>query len=330
MTPATIRQPLAILGAALLLGPLAALARDRPLFELTDPRGDDHGSGDLVYPDNSDYAKGELDLLSLSASRGDGGTWFAATFARPVRRPERRAIDAIGTQLDDVAKNGFYTFNIDVYIDMDRKPGSGGTRTLPGRRVEIAPDFAWDRAVVLTPRPFYARSELKRSMMRALKQEMKKDTSRFTDQEADAMILSIPDDVERHVFFPNETRVRGREIDFFVPDSFLGGPPSSDWAYVVLVSAADLQQNVDLGGMLGVANSQEERLLILPVAAGRPRETLGGGREDDALQPPIVDLIAPPGTTQERLLADYSRHDQRPVRLPGVVPSQRAAEPAKP
>ena len=323
MTPHPLRAFAAL--AAFLLAPLAVAAKDKPIFELTDPRGDDHGAGSLVYPDNPDYAPGDLDLLSLSARRGDGGTWFVANFARAVRQPERRPIDAIGTQLDAVAKNGFYTFNVDVYIDVDRKPGSGGQRTLPGRRVEVDPDFAWDRAVVLTPRPFYAKSELKRSMMRALRQELKKDDSELSDEQADAMLLAIPEDVETHVFFPAQTRVRGREIEFFVPDEFLGGPPSADWGYLVMVSAADLQQSLDLSGKVGLGGPSEERLLILPVTMGRPRESLGGGRDGDWLQPPIVDLIAPPGTTQEKLLADYSRHDQRPVRLPGVVPAQASA-----
>jgi hypothetical protein len=324
MTVSMLRRTLAPLLAAAILTPLALAAKERPLLELTDPRGDDHGGGDLLYPDNSDYARGELDLLALRATRGSGGTWFTAEFARPVRQPERRAIDQLGTQLTDVARNGFYTFNIDIYIDVDRKPGSGGTRMLPGRRAEVAPEFAWDRGVVLTPRPFYARGELKRSMMRALKNELKKQSSRYTESEAQAMMIAVPDDVERRVFFPSQTRVRGREIEFFVPDDFLGGPPSPDWAYVVIVTAADLQQSEDLVGKLGFGDPKEERLLILPMAPGHPREVLGGGREDDNMGPPVVDLIAPPGTTQERLLGDYSVRDQRPVALPGVVPSQPA------
>jgi hypothetical protein len=301
----------------------AAAAKDLPLFELTDPRGDDHGDGSLLYPDNDSYARGELDLLSLAARRGDGGTWFVATFARPVRVPDQRAIDIVGTNLDDLAREGFYTFNLDVYIDIDREPGSGGRRTLPGRRVQVAADSAWDRAIVLTPRPHFARAELRRSMTRALRREMKDEQRELTDAEVDAMILSIPDDIERHVYFPHQVRVRGNRVESFVPDAFLGGPPSADWGYVVLVSAADLQQSVDLAGRLGVTDPAEERLLILPLATGRPRDAVGGGREGHTLQPGIFDVVVPAGATQEQMLRDYDQRGHRPVELPGVVPSQQ-------
>jgi hypothetical protein len=318
MTRSTLHT-VATLATAVLLAPAVLHAKDRLLFEITDPRGDDHGDGSLVYPDNDSYAPGELDLLSFGARRGDEGTWFVAELARPVREPDRRIIDGLGTTLDTVAKEGFYTLNVDVYIDMDRKPESGGHYTLPGRRVQVAPEFAWDRAVVLTPRPHYARSELRRSMMRALRREMKKDEPDLSDEQAEAMILSIPDDVERHVWFPNQVRTSGRRIEFFVPDSFLGGAPDPSWAYVVLVTAAELEQSAELAGRLGLTDPPEERLLVQPLATGRPRTAVGGGREDHTLQPPVFDILAPAGKTQEQLLRDYDQRQNRPVRLPGVV-----------
>jgi hypothetical protein len=309
---------LALCAAACL--PSAGAAKERPIFELTDPRGDDHGDGSLLYPDNDSYAKGELDLVSLAARRDGAGTWFVATFARPVRVPDQRAIDAIGTNLDDLAREGFYTLNLDIYIDVDRQPGSGGQYTLPGRRVEVAADSAWDRAVVLTPRPHFARSELRRSMMRALRREMKKEQPELSDAQAEAMILAIPDDVERHVYFPHQVRVRGNRVELYVPDSFLGGPPSAEWGYVVLVSAADLQQSVDLAGRLGLTDEAEERLLIQPLAVGHPRDAVGGGREGHTLQPAIFDILVPAGKRQEELLRDYDQRGNRPVVLPAVVP----------
>jgi hypothetical protein len=42
---------------------------------------------------------------------------------------------------------------LDLYLDTDGKPGSGQTQALPGRRVRIHPEFAWERALVLTARP---------------------------------------------------------------------------------------------------------------------------------------------------------------------------------
>jgi hypothetical protein len=315
------RLGLAALAAALLLLPAGAAARERPIFELSDPRGDDHGDGTLVYPDNDSYAPGELDLVSFAARPGDGGTWFVLELARPVRAPDRRTVDAIGTTLDSLARHGFYTFNVDVYIDTDRKIGSGNRYTLPGRRVEVAPETAWDRAVVLTPRPHFARSELRRSMMRALRREMKQDEPTLTDAQAEAMLVAIPAEVERHVYFPHQVKVVGRRIEMFVPDEFLGGKASADWGYVVMVTAADLQQSVDLAGRVGLTDEQEERLLIQPLAVGRPREAVGGGREGHTLQPAIFDLLAPAGKTQEDLLRDYDQRQERRAQVPGVVPS---------
>ena len=45
--------------------------------------------------------------------------------------------------------------------------------------------------------------------------------------------------------------------------------------------------------------------MILPIAPGRRRESFGGGREDDPLQPSLVDVIIPAGTAQETVLKDY-------------------------
>jgi hypothetical protein len=315
----------AALAAALLLGPATAAAKEQFLFELTDPRGDDHGDGSLVYPDNDSYAPGELDLVSFAVRPDDGGSWFVLEMARPVRTPDRRPVDALGTSLDSLARHGFYTFNVDVYIDTDRKVGSGGQYTLPGRRVEVAPETAWDRAVVVTPRPFFARSELRRSLMRALRREMRKDEPELTDAQAEAMLQQIPADVERHVFFPHQVKVSGRRVEAFVPDEFLGGKPSPDWAYLVIVTAADLEQSADLSGRLGLTDPGEERLLVQPLAMGRPREAVGGGREGHTLQPVVFDLLAPPGVRQEDLLGDYDQRGKRRAQLPGVVPS-RAGE----
>ena len=176
---AVVLLPLA--GPALLP---AAEARGKPvIFKLEDPRGDDHGDGSLVYPLRDDFEPGDLDLLSFSARAENGGTTFEATFARPVRSPGRRTIDIGGGNLNDVARFGFYTFNVDVYIDMDRIPGSGSTNMLPGRVAEIAPENAWERAVCLTPRPYEAQEALRRLMVRTVKHDAKTDKKKLSEND---------------------------------------------------------------------------------------------------------------------------------------------------
>ncbi|HSL83320.1 MAG TPA: glucodextranase DOMON-like domain-containing protein [Thermoanaerobaculia bacterium] len=327
-TPASVfAAGIALLAlVALTPAPTPAAAAEQPLlFQLDDPRGDDHGDGTLLYPANDDYVRGDLDLVSFAARRGDGGTWFEATFARPIRKPDARAIDGLGTPLQSVAQLGFFTFNIDVYIDRDRQPGSGGVVALPGRKARIAPDHAWDRAVVLTPQPHAARGELKRLLVRALEEELDLDEPGLELAQAVEMRHRIPMDVEDRVFFPTRVRVRGQKVSFFVPDRFLGAPASPEWSYVVAVSGADLLQSFELTGRLGLSAADEDGLMILPVTSGRPRDHFGG-RERAPLQPPLVDILVPPGTTQEEVLQSYDLAEGLPVELPGVVPAEVGTE----
>lgn len=315
----TVLATTALLLALVALAPPAG-AGQPPLFRIDDPPGDDHGDGTLVYPANGDFVRGDLDLLSFAARAADGGTWFELTFARPVRRPDARAIDALGTPLQSVAELGFFTFNVDVYVDRDRVHGSGGVTALPGREARIAPESAWDRAIVLTPRPHAARGELKRILVLALEEELEREDSRLELAQAVEMRHRIPLDVEDRVFFPTRVRVRGKTVSFFVPDRFLGGPARADWAYTVAVSGADLVQSFDLTAGLGLAPERDARLMILPVTSGRPRDRFGG-RDRAPLQPPLVDVLVPAGASQEQVLRSWDEAAGLPVELPGVVPA---------
>lgn len=294
------------------------------LFNLEDPRGDDHGNSLLEYPGRSDFSKGDLDLVSLVARRDRQGVWFEATFANDIRIPERVAIDDLGTQLDQVARHGFYTFNIDIYIDTDRKPGSGAVAMMPGRHAEVHHDHAWEKAIILTPRPHLARAELKRLMARTI------DESRRAEADPGALLPTraelrreLGPQVDERVFFPNLVKTRGRVVRFFVPSSFLGEPASADWSYVVAVSGADLVQSFDLSASVGLADDTNTSLMIVPISPGRWKDRFGGGRDGERIQPPLVDIIVPDGSIQESLLRNFSTADDLPVRLPGVVPSEQ-------
>jgi hypothetical protein len=316
---------LAALSLSLVLGLVLAppaSARTK-IFTLTDPRGDDDGDGNLVYPTDSEFAKGDLDLLSLSAFAEKDGTWFEAQFARPVRQPGSETIDDLGTALKTVARFGFYTINLDIYIDTDRVPGSGGVAMLPGRLAEVDRNSAWEKAIILTPRPPEARGELKRLLMRDLTEEMKKDDASMTDQEAAALKTQIPGDVDDRIFFPNMVRVRGNTISFFVPNSFLGGAAKATWSYVVAVSGANLLQSLDITRSMGRVTDKEESLMILPISPGTWHDRFGGGRERAPNQPPLVDVIVPKdGRSQHSILQDFDARAKRPVILPGVVPAE--------
>jgi hypothetical protein len=313
-----------LLAALALFVPSAApAAAGSEIFRLADPRGDDHGDGSLRYPLNHyGLAAGELDLVSLVARRARGGTEFEATFAAAVRSPEGRTIDIGGGQMQAVARHGFYGQNIDIYIDTNRTKGAGGLRALPGRKATLRPDTAWERAVVLTPRPAEARSALRRTMLAELRRELE-TTGESSRAEVDRLASVLPAELEDHVFFPTRVRVAGRSIRFFVPAEFLGGEARADWSYVVFTSGADIDQRFTLPEAFG-GSTEEAGLFILPVFPGGASDRFGGRRDGDRGQPPIVDLVTGAERDQRSILSDYDITGRRWVELPGVVPAAMA------
>jgi hypothetical protein len=319
---------LAAVTAAIILSAGAVTTAPAALFTLEDPAGDDDGDGSLLYPLRNDLAPGELDLRSISARAEDDGTMFEATFAQRIRRPDRRAIDAGGGTLDSIAKLGFYTFNIDIYIDTDRREGSGRTAFLPGRVAEAAPGSEWERVVCLTPRPYLAQGQLARIETHEAERALRATAPRVDDADVDALRAKITAEAETRAFFPTRVTVTGSTVRFFVPGSFLGGTAKDTWGYIVAVSGAEIEERLDVVATLDAARSTAERLMILPIKPGRRREAFGGGRLDDPLQPPLVDVIVPSGETQEAVLKDYDIQVKRPVRLNAVVPGSSERIPA--
>lgn len=310
---------LAALFAALLLASPAA-ARGATL-RVADPAGDDHGDGALRYPLKGDFPPGELDMTGFAAYAVDGGTEFEVAFARQIRKPDSRAIDFGGSSLEDVARFGFYTFNVDLYIDTDGKPGSGAMNALPERNAEIAQESAWERAVILTPRPPEARSALRKFLLRDIKRDKKESGERLGEERIDALRKEIASEVEKRVFFPTRITVRGSKVKFFVPESFLGGPASADWSYVVAVSVANIDARIDLRGSMGDVGMRGDTLFVVPLCLSASDDCLGGGHEGETdLQTPFVDILVPEGMTQEKVLRSYDLKTDALVKLPGVKP----------
>jgi hypothetical protein len=306
-----------LLPAILLTAACATTPQSAPLFTLTDPIGDDYGNGKLAYPMNPDFQQGDLDLTGLTAHRADGGTRFEATFVRPIRTPQRRTVDAVGTQLDQVARLGFYNLNLDIYVDTDGVAGSGSTTTLPGRGVMVDDASAWEKGISLTPDPQTARAELKRIVVRDERRRIQGEGKKgiITDDERG----ELRESVDEYVFFPTDVRVAGNRVSFFVPDSFLG-VPKSEWSYVVAVSGADVVQRLDQQNRIMRIGDPGESLMILPVGLGRPTDRFGGAIEHDAFMPPLVDIIVAPGQDQKTVLSAYDADADKPAVLTGVKP----------
>jgi glucodextranase-like protein len=315
----------AVLAATAATAPRASAAA-APTFTLSDPRGDDHGDGSLLYPERNDLKPGDLDLLSFSARPEKGGTLFEAVFARAIRKPTREPTEGGGPSLDVVARHDFYTFNIDVYIDQDRVTGSGATAMLPGRRAEVEPEFAWERVVCLAPGPHEAEELLRHVWLDAAKEQLAAAMPHPDEAAQDSLARRVEADLRARVCFPTRIRVSGPRIQFFVPEQFLGGPARASWAYVVAVSGANLDQRLDVAAAVGLRKQAPASLMILPVSTGHPQDAFGGAQRGDSLLPPLVDILAPAGTRQESLLRDYDLRTGRPARLPGVVPAEEMSK----
>ena len=286
-----------------------------PLFVLEDPRGDDHGDGQLRYPQREDMGPGTLDLLSLRAFADSGGTRFEATFARPIAVPWRRTVDAAGTTLADQARLGFYTFNLDVYVDQDRREGSGDTLTLPGRQLTLAADSAWEKVLLLTPRPHEARDLLRRLWREDALAEAQAREGSLGESAVKAVEERVEARLAAQVFFPTRVNVTGATVSFLVPDAFLGGPARATWGYAVAVTGAVLTQRVGLPAFLGGVTAPAERgLLVMGIGPRVSTERFSGGRLGGPVQSPVVDLIVPEGIRQEDVLGPT------PPPWPAVVP----------
>lgn len=274
---------------ALLFQALSAWAAERHIATLTDPTGDDNGDGTLVYPQRSDFQPGDLDLTSLRISRDGDAYRFAASFRNPIRDPATVAGDFGAEPMANFARLGFYSFNLDIYIDQDRLHGSGNTLSLPGRKVRLDEANAWEKAIILTPRPELMRQQLIDTLV-----ESERGRSR----------ADVTASVDRSIHFVTRARVQARTVTFDVPASFLaGGRPDTEWAITAFVTGAKTRIEADVS-IFGATGSPLERLQlgVMQPTSGRPRDTFG--YSGDRVPSPVVDLLS--STPQQAILAANS------------------------
>jgi hypothetical protein len=256
-----------------------------PLATITDPAGDDSGDGTMRYPQRSDFQTGDLDLLQVKISRDHQGYWFEVTLKNPVRDPAGVHATVGGDSLADSVRKGFYQFNIDIYVDTDRIKGSGNGFTLPGRKVHIDADYAWERAVILTPRPELMREQL---------------IGALTGQYPDMSSTEIRAAVDQALFFPTRIMVRGKTIRYFVPAGFLGGGEGSNWAITALVTGALTSVPVEFSLDTNRKPLDDLVLGVMQPTLGYPRDTFG---YSDHLPCPVVDMLGVSAEQQIRQLA---------------------------
>ena len=307
--------------AGLLLGAVGSAAAAEPLFVLDDPKGDDWGSGVLIYPDRDDMERGDLDLARFSAEQRSDGVWFIVEMAQPVRSPVGRVTELGQTAIDRLARNGFYTFNVDIYVDTDRIAGAGEKTAVPGRGVAVDRNFAWEKAIVLTPRPDIARTMLQMHYDEQFEAELRAEKGRASKDDLKDVEGRSEKRVNDLYFFANKVRVTGRQIEFQVPTEFLGGVPAKSWAYTVLVTGADIEQT----GRPGRLSPKRPAMLTMSVARGVRYSQWGIRGDADESTPPVVDLLAPDPDTQPAVLTSYDMVAGRLADVPGVAPDGNVA-----
>ena len=306
------------LAAALLL-PLAVLAQPAPLLSATDPEGDDAGDGSLVYPRSTAWVAGDLDLRSLRVFAEGKDLRFEASLRNPVRNPATVMSPGMGTQsLSAFARHGFYAFNLDIYIDADRAPGSGNTVTLPGRRAQLDPAHAWEKAVVLTPRP----ELMQRELIAALRE---------ISSAGEAEVAAT---VQRSVFFPTQIRVQGRTVSFIVPGTFIDAAGLAGASVTAFVTAAPLAIDAGIKMSFGDTGAVRDRfaLGVAQPDVGEPELTMGH-RAAPAPATAVIDLLSPNPNQQALQLAPGGRltglsRENRMGADPLPLPAQAATAPA--
>jgi hypothetical protein len=117
-----------------------------PIFTISDTEGD------ATLNIGGTIGSVDLDLLSLSAESRGNATVFKATFATSIETPDDRVISQSGATLQSFAPNGFYTFNIDVYINRNT---AGNVNDSNNSSL-----FAWEKVICLNPRPHAAQMAL--------------------------------------------------------------------------------------------------------------------------------------------------------------------------
>jgi carbohydrate-binding DOMON domain-containing protein len=250
-----------------------AMADALRLVTLSDPEGDDVGNGSLVYPKGTELRQGDLDLRSLDISRDEKGFWFVATFNNLIREKWWVPDDSRDASSQRGKRTLPFDFNLDIYIDTDRKAGSGHMFTLPGRKVRIDPRYAWERVVILSPQPKTSRAQLLETLKK-----------KFPDRPQGEAEASI----DETMFFASKRRIGGKSISFFVPREFIGASDGTDWAVTAFVTAASPAMEDD---NLGVMQPGKE-----------PSPSTLGYTTANA-PAPVIDVLLPTAEQQFKLLS---------------------------
>ncbi len=262
---------------------------DGVVFTVSDPKWDDDTKITIYDSIANEIQPGDLDLVSLSAESHGDTTIFKATFAKPIKAPDSRVISQAGTTLKSYAPNGFYTFNLDIYVDTDGIPGSGKTGSLPGRNAQIHPEFAWEKVICLNPRPQQGRLALQDEMRRIALNEFLVREGRLSREDVTEVEMRVKSETEQDIYFPTLIHVHGATVQFSVPNSFFEREPEREWGYAAGVTISSVVERINHAGARSLRNpaAGPSDVLQLPSLTVQENLTL------QSREPAYVDLILP-------------------------------------
>jgi hypothetical protein len=187
------KSKLLLLGASCLLG-TSAIAAD---IKFKDPKGDDNGPGNYLYPTDAVYKPGSFDLRELSVDADGDKVTFGVKVDEKLEDPWGMGV-------------GFAVQMIFIFIDKDGKEGSGHSKATPGLNVDFAKGHEWEKVVILSPQKA---------------------------ARVNAEIDSKAGEFKGDIIVPSKTRGKAKRIKGAVSLKSLGGGDPKDWGYQVVVQS---------------------------------------------------------------------------------------------
>lgn len=231
--------------------PVNYFGETSPLIDVCDPVADDRGPGYYTYPLDKTIRRGTFDLKRFTVyEEGD-----VVVFSIQMREYIKTALES--GRRGDGEEQGFVMNSFDIYIDTDRKRGSGWNKALPGRDLMFSDGMGWEKMILVTPlSQFYAYNIIKD----------KTDEIGFQDM--------VPD-----IILPDYVQVQRDRIIIRISKDLLGAKPGPDWGVQCLAM-----------GFSRVVSPN--RLLNMDVKSFATPKDFGGGW-DTYGDPPVIDMIVP-------------------------------------
>ena len=251
--------------------------------------------------------------------RGERGHALRGHLRPSHSRAPARTVDAAGTTQADVARFGFYTFNLDVYVDHGRRGGLGPHGHAARPAVDARAGQRLGEGARAHPAALRGARGAAQAVAGGGARGGPAQQGALSESAVRALEAQVVRQLEERVFFATRIRVSGATVSFFVPEGFLGGQAQPTWGYAVAVTGGTLDSRVELPALLGgVTAPASQGLMVLGIGPGVSPERFGGGRLGDPAQSPVVDLMVPEGVRQEEVLGP-----QAPG-WPAVVPASPA------